>query len=256
MIKAIFFDIDGTLISQKHPRMKPETIQTLKRLREAGIRLFVASGRHTLEIEELKLDEDFHFDGYLLLNGGYCFNDDELIYENKIDSDDVKTMCRVIEKHHYATLFIEKEDMYVNFVNEKVISAQNSINTSIPRVCDKINYDAIIQIDPYVNEDDLKEIVKQTHHCKWTKWHDEAYDIISSTGGKKSGIEAIRKYYGLRKEELAAFGDGENDIEMFAAVGVAIAMGNASEQVKAQAMLVCDDVDHGGISSIMEQLGL
>lgn len=256
MIKAIFFDIDGTLISQKHPRMKPDTIQTLKRLRNKGIRLFVASGRHTLEIEELKLDEDFHFDGYLLLNGGYCFNDDELIYENKIDNDDVKEICRVIDKNQYATLFIEKEDMYVNFINEKVICAQNSINTSIPRVSSKINYDAIIQIDPYVCENDLKEIVRNTHHCKWTKWHDEAYDIISATGGKKAGIEAMMKYYGLQKEELAAFGDGENDIEMFAAVGVAIAMGNASKKVKAKATRVCDDVDGGGISSIMEQLGL
>lgn len=256
MIKAIFFDIDGTLISNRYPRMKKETIKVLNKLKDKGILLFIASGRHTLEIEELQIDKDFHFDGYLLLNGGYCFNDNDVIFENKINEDDVKEICRVIQDRHLPTLFIEKEDMYVNFVNEKVIHAQNSINTSIPRVSDKINVDAIMQIDPYVSEEDIVEIMKNTKHCKYTRWYDEAYDIIPEFGGKSAGIQAVMKYYGLKKEELVAFGDGENDIEMFDTVGTSIAMKNASEIVKEKATLVCDDVDQRGIVSGIEQLGL
>lgn len=256
MIKAIFFDIDGTLISNQYPRMKKETIKTLKMLREKGIKLFIASGRHTLEIEELQIDKDFHFDGYLLLNGGYCFNDNDVIFENKIDENDVREICHVIESRKLPTLFIEKEDMYVNFVNEKVIHAQNSINTSIPRVSDKINYDAIMQIDPYVGEKDIIKIMENTKYCKYTRWYDEAYDIIPQLGGKKAGIEAVMNYYGLKKEELAAFGDGENDIEMFETVGISIAMNNASSYVKEKASIVCDDVDQRGIVDGIEQLGL
>ena len=256
MIKAIFFDIDGTLISSQFPRMKQETIKTLERLKNKGIQLFIASGRHTLELEELQIDKDFHFDGYLLLNGGYCFNDNEVIYENKIDESDVREICRVIKDKNLPTLFIEKDDMYVNFINEKVIHAQESINTSIPRVNDTIHYDAIMQIDPYVSEEDIVDIMKNTKYCKYTRWYDEAYDIISKSGGKKAGIQAIMKYYGLKKEELAAFGDGENDIEMFETVGISIAMKNASEYVKERASMVCDDVNQKGIVSGIEQLGL
>lgn len=256
MIKAIFFDIDGTLISNQFPRMKQETIATLSRLKDKGIKLFIASGRHTLELEELQIDKDFHFDGYLLLNGGYCFNDKEVIYENKIDENDVKEICRVIKDKNLPTLFIEKEDMYVNFVNEKVIYAQNSINTSIPRINNKINYDAIMQIDPYVNEEDIIDIMKNAKQCKCTRWYDEAYDIIPKSGGKKAGIQAVMNYYGLKKDELAAFGDGENDIEMFEVVGFAIAMKNASEFVKKKASIICDDVNQRGIIDGIEQLGL
>ena len=72
MIKAIFLDIDGTLISGKRPSIKKEVIEGLKQVRKKGIQLFIASGRHMLELEELKLVEQFEFDGYLLLNGGYC----------------------------------------------------------------------------------------------------------------------------------------------------------------------------------------
>lgn len=256
MIKAMFFDIDGTLISSQFPKMKQETIKTLERLKNKGIKLFVASGRHTLELEELQIDKDFHFDGYLLLNGGYCFNDDEVLYENTIDENDVKEICRVIQEKNLPTLFIEKDDMYVNFVNEKVIQAQNSINTSIPRINKTIHYNAIMQIDPYVGEEDMVAIMKNTKYCKYTRWHEEAYDIIPQSGGKKAGIQAIMKYYGLKKEELAAFGDGENDIEMFETVGVSIAMKNASEYVKEKATMICDDVNQRGIVSAIEQLGL
>ena len=54
MIKAIFLDIDGTLISGKRPSIKKEVIEGLKQVRKKGIQLFIASGRHMLELEELK----------------------------------------------------------------------------------------------------------------------------------------------------------------------------------------------------------
>ena len=81
MIKAIFLDIDGTLISGKRPSIKKEVIEGLKQVRKKGIQLFIASGRHMLELEELKLVEQFEFDGYLLLNGGYCIIGSQIIYD-------------------------------------------------------------------------------------------------------------------------------------------------------------------------------
>lgn len=256
MIKAIFFDIDGTLISPRYPRMKQSTLATLQSLRNQGIYLFVATGRHLLELEELHFNDDFHFDGYLLLNGGYCFNDDAIIYENKIDTEDVMNICKVIDQYRFPALFIEKERMYVNFVDERVIKAQQAIHSMIPPLCQHVDMESIIQIDPYVNSDELEKIMKQTKNCKSTRWHDEAYDIVSVTGGKRNGIEAFMQYYGFCKEEVVAFGDGENDVEMFAAVGLAIVMKNADENIKAQGDMICDDVDEMGISSVMEQLGL
>ena len=96
MIKAIFFDIDGTLISKQKPLVQENVIQGLQQLRNQGIQLFIASGRHMLELEELKINQQFEFDGYLLLNGGYCLVHDQVIYDQKIDAQDVQEIVKVV----------------------------------------------------------------------------------------------------------------------------------------------------------------
>ena len=78
MIKAIFFDVDGTLISKSRSVLSEGVIAALKQLQEKGIKLFIASGRHYLELDELGINAQFTFDGYLTLNGGYCFNQEGL----------------------------------------------------------------------------------------------------------------------------------------------------------------------------------
>ena len=72
MIKAIFFDIDGTLLDHDTHLMPSSTFEALKKLRKNGIRLFVATGRPP---NNLKVIQDcFEFDGFLTSNGQYCFN--------------------------------------------------------------------------------------------------------------------------------------------------------------------------------------
>ena len=68
MIKAVFFDIDGTLVSFKTHRVPESTVKAIAALRDRGVRVFVASGRHLLSINNLG---DLQFDGYITLNGGY-----------------------------------------------------------------------------------------------------------------------------------------------------------------------------------------
>ena len=54
-------------------------------------------------------------------------------------------------------------------------------------------------------------------------------------------------YYGLTKDQAIAFGDGSNDIEMLEAAGTGVAMGNATENVKKIADVVCGSVADEGI---------
>lgn len=247
MIKALFFDIDGTLISGKRPYIKEEVIECFKKLRNKGIKLFIASGRHMLELEELGLTKQFEFDGYLLLNGGYCQVGKEIIYDNKIDKRDVEEIVKVVQNKHYPCLFIENDRMYINHVNQRVKEAQESINTMIPPMSQTINKNHIYQIDPYVNEQELQEIIQYTKNIKVTKWHDYAYDIVPSTGGKAAAIQAVAKYYGYQKEEMMAFGDGHNDIEMLDVVGYPVVMENGSDEVKSHGKYVCKHVDDEGV---------
>ena len=57
MIKAVFFDVDGTLISSERPYVSNKVIEALKKLRARGIKLFIASGRHFLELDQLGIND-------------------------------------------------------------------------------------------------------------------------------------------------------------------------------------------------------
>ena len=66
MIKALFFDIDGTLVGFDTHRMSDKLKECLNELRAKGVKLFISSGRHTLVMDNL---ESFPFDGYIAMNG-------------------------------------------------------------------------------------------------------------------------------------------------------------------------------------------
>ena len=81
-------------------------------------------------------------------------------------------------------------------------------------------------------------------------------DIIPSSGGKGAGIQKVLAYYGLTPEDAMAFGDGNNDIEMFQAVGHSVAMGNASADLKAIAREVRGTCAEEGIYHYYLEKGL
>lgn len=161
MIKAIFFDVDGTLISNDRPYIREDVIEALKQLREKGIKLFIATGRHYLELEKLGINEQFTFDGYLTLNGGYCFNDHDIIFKNPINKEDVAKIVAYTTEHNLACSFVEADELYVNLVDDIVIRAQIFLNTPIPPIMDiqrALNND-VYQIDPFVNDQEILNIM-------------------------------------------------------------------------------------------------
>lgn len=86
-----------------------------------------------------------------------------------------------------------------------------------------------------------------TENTQITAWWDKAADIIPLNCGKGNAVNAVLNYYGLSKDEAIAFGDGRNDIEMLEAVGTGVAMGNAIDEVKARADVICKSVEEDGV---------
>ena len=93
-------------------------------------------------------------------------------------------------------------------------------------------------------------------HSTTTRWCDLFCDIIPANGGKDLGVAATLERLGIDASEAIAFGDGENDLSMFSAVGTSVAMGNAQETVKAAATYVTTAVDDDGIYNAAKHFGL
>ena len=89
-----------------------------------------------------------------------------------------------------------------------------------------------------------------------TGWHYGGKDIIAAGGGKMAGIQWYLNHIGIGREEIIAFGDAENDLDMFDAVQTAVAMGNAAPRIQAVADYVTADIDDDGIYRALTRLGL
>ena len=128
-----------------------------------------------------------------------------------------------------------------------------------PEVVDDFNEVAkeeIFQIMLSCRKDEYRQILQNTMNAKITAWWDRAADIIPANSGKGAGIEKILEYFQLSKEEAIAFGDGDNDLEMFQAVGTGVAMGNASENLKSIASSTCGCASEDGIYHYCVEHGL
>lgn len=97
------------------------------------------------------------------------------------------------------------------------------------------------------SESEYPAFLQGVSRAKVAAWWDRALDIVPADSGKGAGVNKILEYYHLDKSEALAFGDGNNDIEMFQAVGTGVAMENASDSLKAVADDTCGHVAEDGI---------
>ncbi len=255
MIKSIFFDIDGTLISFKTHKMPDSTKKALNILREKGIKLFLATGRSPFALPVIKHLLDFEFDGYVMLNGQYCIVNDEVIHDNPLPAEAFNHILPYMEKNKIACEFVELDYIYANLINDRVLELRNFLGNTVTaypfedpaRTLSNKTY----QLCTYIKNHEEKEYFENMPGCRGVRWNPLFVDVIPENGGKGVGIEKMLTHLGLSKDEAMAFGDGGNDIEMLQYVKYGVAMGNAGELVKKAAAYVTDDVDNDGIYSAL-----
>lgn len=255
MIKAIFFDFDGTIFSHTTNQVPRSAKKALFQLKEKGILTILATGRHITEIEEFDFCQSFKFDAYITLNGQYCFNKEETIYSNPVDKKDVEAILNHIEEDPYPCVFVEKDRQYMNFYTPSVTKEYKKLGTSLPAIenIEQARNHAIYQLSPYLNEEQEKELFSRTHAIKIDRWTDYVIDVLPVVGGKDIGIQKVMEYYNLKKEETMGFGDATNDIPLLKSVGIGICMGNGKEEVKKIADYVTDDIDHDGLYKALKK---
>ena len=116
MIKAVFFDIDGTLVSFQTHEVPPSTVEALAALRERGVKVFIATGRHKDSIDNLGTLE---FDGYVTLNGGYCWADGQAIYKHPIPRADIDSLIRFEQEvKRFPCALVEEDGLFQNYIDD------------------------------------------------------------------------------------------------------------------------------------------
>ncbi len=252
VINAVFFDIDGTLISFKTNTVPESTQNAITKLREKGIKVIVATGR---SINSLSHISHLEFDGFITFNGGYCATTDgHILFKKTIDPDDIKSLVHYAEDAALSYSLMYEDKVEINDATPELVGMYAHINVPVPPIHNKENIDcenvlqANIFLGPEKESEFMKTVMPNSEASRWTPLF---ADVNPGGVSKQIGIEIFCQHFGINSSETMAFGDGGNDITMLKFTKIGIAMGNANENVKEIADYITDDVDDNGIENAL-----
>ncbi len=245
-IRIIFFDIDGTLIDMGKKEASAKTLEALRRLKEKGVILCLATGRGPLTLPRL---DGVEFDAFLTFNGSYCFDRSGTIFSDPLPKEDVQTILENAAALGRPVSIATRDRMAANGKDEDLIQyyAFAKREVEVAKDFDQVAKQEVYQVMLGCREAERPLLLQGTHRAKIAAWWDRAVDVIPADGGKGEGIRRMLEHYHLEPAAALAFGDGDNDLEMLQAVGHGVAMGNASPQLKTAADDVCAPVGEDGV---------
>ncbi len=247
---ALFFDIDGTLVSFKTHEIPASTVDALTQAKKNGSRVYIATGRPPVIITNLGAIEQL-IDGYITTNGALCFVGDELVYSQPIPKEDVMTCVEDSREKGYSLIVVGRKGVAVLDPTGDVdrifrrMLAVKELSQASP--LEEVLQQDILQLTPFFPASYETELLSRMPHCVSGRWHPEFTDITVNGADKGKGILAMARHEGFDPSHTIAFGDGGNDSSMIRQAGIGIAMGNAIDTLKAQADYITTSVDDDGI---------
>lgn len=258
VIKAAFFDIDGTLAAVKSHFIPDSTRAAIAKLREKGILCILSTGRHSLEVEEENILPGLTFDGAVWLTGQLCELRGESVLKNCFSERQLTIVKEFLKKCGRSCIFMERNAMYCNLVDARIKKEQANIGTAVPpvRSIEDLEKREILQMIPFIDEEEERELMRLLPECKLTRWGEGVVDFLPGGGGKEQGILAVCERAGITPEEVIAFGDADNDVGMLRLAGIGVAMGNGEAAAKEAADYVTARVEEDGIWKALTELGI
>lgn len=257
---AVFFDYDGTLADEKKGIYYPTdtTKKALKKLKENGYFVALATGRAKCYVPNVGID----FDGYVTVNGACAEIGEKIVYEKFIEPDKLSELIREFDKMglYYS---LETHDIcYANEPeNEKFVAMLENFNIS-KEVYVKLNKSSLpstLKLNLVYNSEReterLAELFKGffvfEKHRKFP-----SCDVSQKGITKATGIKNLSESLFIARENIYAFGDGENDFEMIKYAGHGVAMGVHAESLDKAADYVTDTVEDEGIYKALKKYDL
>lgn len=287
MIKMIVMDMDGTLLNDQE-KIMPETKEALLACQKKGVRLVLASGRNHRKLlpyaEELEMKA---YGGYLLeINGLAKTNlaDGSREVKARFQAEDIQNIFSLAKQYHVEFQAVVDEGLYTyippKMYEEKIayrekmglpedypltagaftfihdnrkgyphqvyIQDSKDIEVEVNKIC--ISYDED-QVEAFA------KIAKEKFQGQYWIGRTSArwLEFMPLGVSKGHAVAELAEELHIPKDEIMAFGDGENDIEMLTTVGYGIAMGNALQSVKDIAFAVTDDHNHEGIAKAIKK---
>lgn len=260
MKKAIFLDIDGTILDCLGgiTKITPKVEQAIRDLQSRGHYVFIATGRPYAFVSKEILE--FGFDGFILANGAHVLINNETIYSKAMEKSFIKALEDKLETNNIQYILETTSDCYIKERCIELYEFYNSVGISSKYLKFEYNIEEVdilkvemICLDKKLRDDCLEFVNNYSGYDYFNSISQEHVEIYFKESTKAMGISKAIEHLGISMKNTYAFGDGKNDIEMLAAVGCGIAMGNASDEVKKYAKKVTDTVQNDGVAVGIEK---
>lgn len=275
--KAIALDMDGTLLNAENT-IDDDLAEFLQKIRATGVKIFLASGRSSVEIEEV-LPKGFQFDGMVSANGMGVYAKEEKIVQHAIDPaviteaiDEARKMGLYYELHPLEgsrfALASDKEILLAEIHDEQPETVlDNEWNSRQEAVEHFIEWKDHLEVRDIIKvyffsksqvllSDWMEKLADMKRRYSFSTSSSSAHNVEIMVDGvdKGTGVELLLEAYDIDAEDLLAVGDAENDLPMFEIAGMAVAMANAQHHVKAEVDDITDfPYDEGGLLEYLEQ---
>ncbi len=257
-IKALFFDIDGTLVSFQTHVIPDSTVRALERAKAQGVAVYIATGRPVPLI--VNLGQIAHLiDGYISTTGALCFVGDTVVSRTSIGAADVRRVIETCRRLGKPCVVVGERHVGVVNINDEVDQAFRvglGLRDFEFHDVEEVLKEPILQLTPFFNDEEEAAVMATLEACTSGRWNDAFIDITHVDADKGKALVAMARHLGLDMAETMAFGDGGNDISLLRQAGVGVAMGNARDELKRVADFVTRSVDEDGVEYALRKFVL
>lgn len=262
--RLLVLDLDGTLTNSKK-EISPRNLRTLLRLQQSGVRLVLASGRPTYGIvplaEQLQMKEN---NGYILsYNGGEIidWSTGELLYKNLLPDDVLPILYQTATDNRQTILTYDNECILTENPNDPYVQKEAFLNKMQVRRVENFLQEIPLPLPKCLIVGEPEQLMKTEAELSLrlqrqiSVYRSEPYflELVPLGIDKARSIAVLSEKLGITREEVAAMGDGYNDLSMIKYAGLGIAMNNAQEPVKAAADYIAPSNDEDGVAIAVER---
>lgn len=259
MIDTIVSDVDGTLLNSQH-QITPRTSSALKRALDSGVSLILATGKTfastSLIREHLKLNTPgVYVQGLVICDGNGVVQEQTLLHTAAIEQVE-----QIARQHDLAVIAYGGTDLYISTSGRKS-NILRAYHEPDPIQVDRLTDHPINKL-LLVGEQTMLDRVREEQAAAlmpdalFVQAVPQALEVIPPNHSKGTAVAKLFTQLGLSRERMLAIGDGENDIGLLQLAKIGVAMGNASDHVKAHADSVTGDNNHDGVADALEKFVL
>ena len=266
-IRVIATDMDGTLLDPKGQLDLPRLEKILDKLDQRGIRFVIATGNEIHRMRQL-LGHIAERVVLVVANGARIFENNELIQAQTWDDAMVDKALGHFKGRECqdqfvvtamnggfvktGTVFTELDKFMTPEMIEKLYQRMQFVDEF-----DSSLFGGVLQMSMVVGEERLDSVLQEVNdlfngHVRAVSSGYGCIDILQDGIHKAWGLVELLKRWNLKPEQIMAFGDSENDIEMLELAGISYAMENAEESVKRVATKVAPANSQAGVYKVLE----